>query len=339
MATKVNKYGLAEDDQGAGDGGANPAGIAQTGGSAQQQGSAPPVNPFAGAAPAISGVGAQAVIPEVQQFAFNPQYAAQSQALDRLLANKGQERDNSLVALDQNWQRQRGDAETTRAKALDQMISKYGNSGLLWSTIDAGGRADLQNNFTKFLGDLDINRAAGQQEIQRGYGSMISDVNTQRAGMWGQQQRDEEAARIKAADDARAAKAAEDKANADRQNAEIAAQAARDAAASNRSYTGPTYNPPQAGGGGGGGGLGITGLEAAGLGPNDTMSDLQNQINLLYQQGQTHALSLIYSSPYFQSPNMAGMKKAIGGMVSNMSTPGHAYYSPARPGDSGAFFY
>ena len=337
MAT-VSKYGLVEDENQ--QGGANPVGgIAQ--GDASSGGSrTAPVNPFAAGAPSLAPTGAQAVIPEVQQFAFNPQYAAQSQALDRLLASKEQERGNALTALDQNWQRQRGEAETTRAKTLDKMIAQYASSGLLNSTVDAGLRSDLQNNFTKYLGDLDISRASGQQDIHRGFGQAVSDVNAERGRMFGQQQREEEAARIKAADDARIAKAAEDKANADRQNAEIAAQATRDAAAASAANR-PTYTPPQAAGGGGGGGGGGIGLDAgyAGIGPGDTMQDVQNQINLLYQQGQTHALSLLYSSPYFQTPNMAGMKKAIGGMVSNMSTVGNPYYSPARPGDSGAFFY
>lgn len=325
--TKVNQYGLLEEEGPS----SNPAaGIAQTGGGNPQSSINPTqTNPFAGRAPTLSAAGAQAVIPEVQQFAFNPNYAAQSQALDRLLATKDQERGNALSALDQNWQRQRGEAETTRAKTLDSMIGKYAGTGLLWSTIDAGQRTDLQNNFSKFLGDLDINRANSQQDIHRGYGQLIGDVNAERARMWGSQQKEEEAARIKAEDDRRAAEAAQRQADENRRNAEMQAQAARDAAAIAAANRPAPPTAPTAGGGGGGAGWGSAEAAAAGINAGMPLADILTRIDQLTKIGGIHELSVLYNAPELNQPAMLELKKGIGKFIYNASTPGQPGYIPS----------
>jgi hypothetical protein len=336
---KVNQYGLLEDENAPG-GGANPAsGIANTGGSVGGNTTPYNVNPYAGTqTPTFSKYQGNAVIPEAQQFAFNSNYAAQSQALDRALANKDLERSNAISSIGQAHERSRADADTARAKALDQLIGRNASTGALWSTVDQGQRTDLQTNFQKFLGDLDINRANAEQDIHRGYGQFISDINQQKAGMWGQQQREEEAARIKAADDARAAQQAEAQAQAQREQA----QAYRDAqaAAAARPVQQPSYTPAHSngggGGGGGGGGAGWSSAQAsqAGIGPNDTLQDIQNQLPLLGM----HQLSVLYGAPELNNPAFGTLKQAIGKYIYEASSPGKPGYRPSDYSEPGGFW-
>jgi hypothetical protein len=77
----------------------------------------------------------------------------------------------------------------------------------------------------------------------------------------------------------------------------------------------------------------------AGIAPSDSLTDIYNQINLLGQQGQIHALSLLYSDPFFQQGFMADMKKTLGRSIYNASSPGQPGYIPSGPTDSGQSFF
>ena len=333
MAT-VSKYGLLGEEEPTG--GQGTTGAANVSGVTQNPGAnAANLNPF-GQPRTITPLGAAPVVPQAQQFAFNANYAAQNQALEQMLADRGLERQNQYAAVDADWTRAKGDAERGKAKALEQLINKYASSGILGSGIDAMSRGEMEGNYQRFLGDLDLNRANARQGIEGAWANTIRDVNNQRSGMWGKQQAEEEAARQQAARDQAAAQQAE----ADRQNQLRIAQEARAAqeaaAASQPSPWTPPYAPGAGGGGGGaygggggGGGLGWN-MPYAGIGAGDTMQDVQNQINLLATTGGVHQLSLMYSAPEFQTPEMAGMKKAVGQFVNRMSTPGDPLYNPAN---------
>ena len=323
----VSKYGLLEEDPSA-PGSQGTGNISNV--SPNQGSNAANLNPF-GTPRAVAPLGAEIAIPQVQQFAFNPKYAAQSTAIEHALANQDLTRQNQLGAIDADWTRAKADAQRGRDQALKSLINKYASSGLLDSGIDAMSRGEMEGNFQRFLGDLDLNRANARQGVNQGWAQAINAANQQRSGMFGQQQAEEEAARLQAE---------RDRAEADRQQREAAAAqrrheeqlAAQRAAAAAPPIT--SYQPPTAPGAGGGGGLGIQGMQAAGINPGDTMQDLQGQINLLYQTGGTHQLALMYNHPYFQTPNMQPMRDVLRTMISNMSTVGHPYYSPARPSDA-----
>jgi hypothetical protein len=69
------------------------------------------------------------------------------------------------------------------------------------------------------------------------------------------------------------------------------------------------------------------------------MQDIVNQMGLLGQQGQIHALSLLYSEPWFQSAQNAGLKKQLGSSIYNSSSPGTPSYIPSGANDSGQSFF
>jgi hypothetical protein len=329
----ISKYGLLEDDPNAGGatGAANVSGVTQNPGA-----NAANLNPF-GQARTVTPLGAAAVIPQVQQFAFNPKYAAQSTAIEQALANQDLNRQNQLGAVDADLGRATGEAGRSRDKALEQLINKYASSGILGSGIDAMSRGEMEGNFQRFLGDLQLNAANAKGGIQSAWAQAINAANSQRAGMFGQQQQEEEQARLQQERDlAEAERQQREAAAAAQRHEEMLAQQRAAAAAVQPSYPSMPYAPgagggggAYGGGGGGGGGLGWD-MGYAGIGPGDTMQDVQNQINALATAGGVHQLSLMYSSPQFQTPEMAGMKQAVGSLVNRMSTPGDPLYNPAN---------
>jgi hypothetical protein len=329
MAT-VSKYGLlGEEEQPGGQGttgSANISGVTQNPGA-----NAANLNPF-GQPRTITPLGAAAAIPQVQQFAFNPKYAAQSTAIEQALANQDLNRQNQLGAVDVDLGRAKGDAQRSRDKALETLINKYASSGILGSGIDAMSRGEMEGNFQRFLGDLDLQAANTKGGIQSSWAQAINAANQQRAGMFGQQQAEEEAARLQAERDRAEAERMQREAAAAAQRHEemLAAQRAAAAAPPPSLGYGTPYAPGAGGGGGGGGGGLGWNMPYAGIGAGDTMQDVQNQINLLANTGGVHQLSLMYSTPEFQTPEMAGMKKAVGQLVTRMSTPGDPLYNPAN---------
>src|SRR5207342_2222642 len=103
----VNQNGLLIGD--------DPSKSTQSSGSGTAGGNAPgqqgQQNAFGPVTPGqIQTTGAAVAAPSVQQFAFNPKYAAQSQGLDQLLADKQQQRQNDLFAAQQSYDRNVADA-------------------------------------------------------------------------------------------------------------------------------------------------------------------------------------------------------------------------------------
>lgn len=324
----INQYGQqVSDDQ-------NKLGTSGTGiidSGSQQQGGQTTQNPFGGGITPgqISAASAAPVTPTVQQFAFNPKYAAQSQALEQLLADRQLEQNNQLFAAQQDFDRQKADAGYTRQKALDALIAKFATSGMFGSSIDAEARGELETNYNKYLNDLGIALGNTQQGIRGRYAQTIRDVNQQRAGMWGEQQREEEAERLRQADlkrqadaEARAAENARYVADQNRMAAE--------AAASNR----PVINiPPAYTQGVGAGGAGFE-AGYAGISGSDTMQDILAQLDVLARAGGIHQLGLLYQEPFFQSQMMAPIKKQIGQFIYNASSPGTPGYIPSQNRDA-----
>lgn len=332
----INQYGqTVNDDQ-------NKLGTSGTGNidaGNQQANSQAQQNVFGSVTPgSISAASAAPVTPTVQQFAFNPQYAAKSQALEQMLADKQLEQGNQLFAAQQDFDRQKSNAGDTRTKALDALIAKFATSGMFGSSADAQSRGELETNYNKYLNDLGIQLGNTQQGIRGNYAQTVRDVNNQRADMWGRQQQDEAAELKRQADIKRQADADQRASDNARYIADQNRQAA-EAAANNRPVINiPAAYSPGVGGGGGGGGAGIN-AGYAGIGGGDSMQDIQAQLAMLAQAGGIHQLGLLYSDPQFQAPMFGDLKKQIGQFIYNASSPGTPGYIPSKPSDASASFF
>src|SRR5215471_12548156 len=291
----INQYGQnVQDDQNK----LGTSGTALGDAGTQNAGQQGQQNAFSNVTPGqISAASAAPVVPTVQQFAFNPTYAARSQALEQAIADKNLEQNNQLFAAQQDFDRQKADAGVTRQKALDALIAKFATSGMFGSSIDAKARGDLETDYNKYLSDLSIQLGNTQQGIRGNYASFIRNANQQRNDWWGQQQADDEAERKRQEDIKRQADADQRAADNARYIADQNRMAA-EAAASNRPVINipPAYSPG-VGGGGGGGGAGLN-AAYAGIGGGDTMADIQAQLQLLAQAGGIHQLGLLYSDPW-----------------------------------------
>jgi hypothetical protein len=347
----VNQYGLPTTDEN------NPLGTSSTSptpgnnsqGAQQESGS-----PFGGVASnQVNAAGAAPVAPPITNFAYNEKYAAQNQVLEQLLADKQREKQNQLFASQESFDRNVGEAGRTRDKALEALINKYASSGMIGSGIDARSRGDLETDYNRYLGDLRLALTNTQNSIEGSYADVIRNVNTQRAGMWAQQRADEEAARQLAEQRRLDAEKAQREAE---NQARIAAEyrAAQEAAARQPpaviNMGGVTGNTVTGGGGGGGAGaagtLGSSGAAGwqsnearqAGIGPGDSMIDIQNQIQALINAKGIHQLSVLYSAPELNNPALEPLKIGLRNLISQASTPGHPLYMPQDYNTPGGFY-
>lgn len=197
----------------------------------------------------------QAAQARLKEFAFNPKYAQQDQDFQRRAANAAQMKNARINDLDMDYKEATQEAGDVKTQAMRRLAERMASQGIFTSGIRVAEEGNVNQDFTRYLGDLEKRKLSGRNAALMDYSSEIDRINSTREAMYMQQVQEEEQARLQQEREKAAAIAAQQE--ADRQAALMQALIASQ---QQQTFSAPNIPPVS------GGSIGAPGIPTDGYG-------------------------------------------------------------------------
>ena len=119
-----------------------------------------------------------------KSYAWDAEYGAMDQALQRKLANMQFTKDNQYSQLTEGYQKSTAEAERQRAIAMEALNDRMSSQGMGWSGIKTRLGGELEGDYQRYVGSLGDQYRGGINSAENAFGMGLGDIAAQREVNW-----------------------------------------------------------------------------------------------------------------------------------------------------------